>query len=128
MRDSTDARAVFVDARFRDFIMVHARRRLYYGSTFGPEHAGFPLPQVIERRAVMADLYGPGTDLGGDARALASQEAPAYVMFRPEDDGLGDNASLPPPWLRLELHRELFRRVYDRDGYRVYAVFRGRPR
>ena len=120
MRDSTDARAVFVDAAFRDLIMVHARRRLYFGSTFGPERAGFPLPQVIERRSVMADLYGPGADLGGDARALAALGAPAFVVFRPEDQR--DDASRPEPWRNLERHPEQFGRVYDRDGFRVYAV------
>ena len=116
MRDSTDARAVFVDARFRDLIMVHGRRRLYYGSTFGPERAGFPLPQVIERRAVMADVYGPGADLAGDARALASLGAPVFVVFRPGDFEGQD------PGRHFERHPELFERVYDRDGFAVYRL------
>jgi hypothetical protein len=118
MRDSTDVRAVFVDARHRDFIMVHGRRRLYYGSTFGSEHAGFPLPQVVERRKVMDDLYGPGADLGGDARALAALGAAAYVVFRPEDE----QAGRPAPWHDLERHPEWFGLVYEHDGFRVYAV------
>jgi len=120
MRDSTDARAVFVDAGFRDLIMVRARRRLYYGSTFGPEHAGFPLAQVNQRRAVMADLYGPGRDLGADARALAALGAPAFVVFRPEDER--DDAVRPTPWRNLEAHPEWFHPAYERDGFRVYAV------
>ncbi len=118
IRDSTDARAVFVDALHRDFIMVHGRRRLYYGSTFGTEHAGFPLPQVIERRAAMDDLYGPGADLGGDARALGVLQAPAFIVFRPEDEAAGR----PAPWHGLERHPAWFDLAYERDGFRVYAV------
>lgn len=122
MRDSTDARAVFVDDEFRDLIMVRARRRLYYGSLFGPTRAGFPLPQVIERRGVMADLYGPGADLDGDARSLASLGAPALVLYRPGD--AVDGSGRPAPWRNLERRPELFSRVYDRDGFQVFAVVR----
>ncbi len=120
MRDSTDTRAVFVDAHFRDLIMVRGRRRLYYGSTFGPEHAGFPMAQVVERRAVMADLYGPGDRLEGDARALAACGPQAFVVFRPEDER--DDASGEAPWRKLERHPAWFRRAYLRDGVRVYEV------
>jgi hypothetical protein len=122
MRDSTDARAVFVDARFRDLIMVRGRRRLYYGSVFGSSRAGFPPAQVIERRNVMADLYGPGDDLAGDARSLAALGPQALIVYRPGDDG--DGSGHAAPWRNLERRPELFSRAYDRDGFRVYAVAR----
>lgn len=120
MRDSTDARAVFVDARFRDLIMVRGRRRLYYGSVFGSSRAGFPPEQVIERRNVMSDLYGPGAALDADARSIAALGAPAFILVRPHDDG--DDAGPAAPWRSLERRPELFRRAYDRDGFRVYEV------
>jgi hypothetical protein len=67
----------------------------------------------------MDDLYGPRTDLGRDARALAALQAPAFIVFRPEDEPAGR----PPPWQDLERHREWFWLAYQRDGYRVYQVW-----
>jgi hypothetical protein len=118
MRDSTAARAVFVDARYRDLIMVRGRRRLYYGSTFGPEHAGFPLAQVTERRAVMEDLYGAGERLDADGRSLAALGQPAYVVFRPDDFGGAT------PWKPLARRADLFRLAFANAGFRVYALRR----
>ena len=118
MRDSTAARAVFVDARYRDLILVRGRRRLYYGSTFGPEHAGFPLAQVTERRAVMADLYGPGERLEADGRSLAALGQPAYVVFRPDDFGGAT------PRESLGRRADLFRLAYEDSGFRIYALRR----
>lgn len=124
MRDSTETRAVFVDNRFRDLIMVRGQRRLYYGSTFGPERAGFPIAQVTERRKVMNDLYAvypdldlrSPSDLARDSTALRRVGAPVYVLYREED------FSGAQPWRYLEYKRETFVPVYSRDGYRVFAL------
>jgi hypothetical protein len=131
IRDTTPPRAVFVDNRFRDLLMVRARRRLYYGSAFGPERAGFPLAQVTERRAVMADLYGAEGNLDRDAAALARLADPVFVLYRPEDSapaatGTSGSTSAAPgaPWRSLERRGDLFRLAYARDGYRVYALSR----
>jgi hypothetical protein len=118
MRDSTDGRTIFVDHRHRDMAMVKAARRLYYGSIWGPERAGFPLAQVTERRAVMDDLYRAGNDLAGDASRLTAFADPVYVIVRPEDFPQG-GAGAP-----LEHRLDLYHRVYDREGYRVYAPVR----
>jgi hypothetical protein len=120
MRDSTDARAVFVDNRFRDLIMVRGQRRLYYGSTFGPERAGFPIAQVTERRAVMADLYGTASDLDRDAAALRHIGAPTYLLFRAED--FARERRSEPLGGPLARRPDLFAPAYARDGYRVFAL------
>src|SRR5438477_13066241 len=80
---------VLVDNRYRDLIMVRACRQLYLGSASGPERAGFPLREVITRRAVMADLYGPARDLDGDVAALARLGRPAAVLYRSQDAAAG---------------------------------------
>ena len=108
---------VFVDDRFRDLIMVRARRQLYLGSSSGPERAAFPLQQVIERRAVMADLFGPARDLPGDAEALARLGRPAAIVYRSQDVAAGAR-----PGAALEARPDLFLRIYDRDGFVLYAV------
>jgi len=120
MRDSTDTRAVFVDHRFRDLIMVRGQRRLYYGSTFGPERAGFPIAQVTERRAVMADLFGPASELDQDAAALRRIGAPTYVLFRAED--FARERRSEPLGEPLARRPDLFAPAYARDGYRVFAL------
>ena len=103
--------AVMVDDAFRDLLAVEARRRLYLGSASGPELAGFPRDQVIERRAVVADLYGPGADLDRDAASLRGLGAPAYVLYRP-------GAASRPAALRPDL----FTPAYDHEGHVVYRV------
>ena len=118
MRDSTEVHTIFVDHQFRDQAMVKAARRLYYGSIWGPERAGFPRAQVTERRAVMRDLYVAGADLAGDAARLATFRDPVDVIVRPEDFAAGG------PGAPLEHRPDLYRRVYDREGYRVYAPLR----
>ncbi len=117
MRRATPANAVFVDHQFRDLIMVRARRQLYLGSSSGPERAGFPLRKVIERRAVMADLYGPAAALDADATALTRLGRPVYVLVRRSDFTV--TAS---PRGSFELRADLFTPAYDRDGFVVYHV------
>jgi hypothetical protein len=102
--------AVFVDDGFRDLLAVEARRRLYLGSSSGPELAGFPRDEIAERRAVVADLYGPGTELDPDVVSLRKLGAPIYVLYRP---GAPRPAAGRP---------DLFELAYDRDGYVVYRV------
>ena len=108
---------VLVDGGYRDLIMVRARRQLYLGSSSGPERAAFPLAQVIERRAVMADLYGPGRDLDRDAAALARLGRPAAVLYRGADARPGTR-----PGAVLAARPDLFEPLYDRDGFVLYAV------
>lgn len=117
IRAHSGARDVFVDAGYRDLIMVRARRQLYLGSDAGPEKAAFPLKEVLERRAVMADLYGPARELDRDAAALARVGRPIFVLIRP-GDGIAD----PKAGRALAARPDLFRPVYDRDGFVLYAV------
>lgn len=112
IRGETARDAVIVDDGFRDLLAVQARRRLYLGSSSGPELAGFPRDQVVERRAVVADLYGPGEGLERDAASLRRLGAPAYVLYRP-------GAPSPPPASRRP---DLFEPAYDREGHVVYRV------
>jgi hypothetical protein len=112
IRTNTARDAVFVDEGFRDILAVEARRRLYLGSPWGPELAGFPRDQLIERRTVIADLYGPGAALERDAQALRTIGAPVYVLYRPL-------APAPSPASRRP---DLFGLAYDHDGYLVYRV------
>jgi hypothetical protein len=108
---ATPRTAVFVDSGLQDLLAVEARRRLYLGSPKGPELAGFPLDQVEERRAVIADLYGAGAALDRDVASLRKLGTPVYVLYRPD-------AVSPPPATRPDV----FEPVYDRAGYVVYRV------
>jgi hypothetical protein len=92
IRDSTDSRAVFVDHRGRDLIMVRGPRRLWVGTPSGPEKAGFPPAEMEARRAVEDDLYGAARALDQDAERMS------------------------------RLGRPRFERVYDRDGFLVLRV------
>jgi hypothetical protein len=69
---------------------------------------------MARRRAVMSDLYGPAADLAGDAAALDSLAAPAYVLYRASDH---PGAA---PWAVLDADTAGFERVYAADGFRVY--------
>ena len=117
MRAATPAQAVFTDNRFRSLIMVKGRRQLLLGSDSGPERAAFPLDQVLERRAVLADLYGRADSLDRDAALLTRLGRPAYVLLRAADAGLDGS-----PGPDLDARPDLFARVYDRDGFIVYHV------
>ena len=117
MRAATPAQAVFTDDRFRSLIMVKGRRQLLLGSDSGPERAAFPLEQVLERRAVLADLYGRADSLDRDVAVMKRLGRPAYVLLRAVDAGPGGS---PAP--RLDARADLFARVYDRDGFIVYHV------
>ncbi len=117
MRGETQKQAVFVDNNFRSLIMVKGRRQLLLGSARGPELAAFPLDQVLERRAVMADLYGTADSLDRDVSLMAGLGRPAYVLLRADDGGPAG-----PPGPRLDARPDLFTRVYDRDGFVVYHV------
>jgi hypothetical protein len=117
IRERTPRDMVFVDARFRDLVMVRGRRQMYLGSPAGPEKAAFPLEQVIERRAVMADLYGPARQLDADADALTRLGRPACVIVRLEDVPEGANARAA-----LAARPDRFVPIYERDGFVLYAV------
>jgi hypothetical protein len=117
IRERTPRDMVFVDARFRDLVMVRGRRQMYLGSPSGPERAAFPLQQVIERRAVMADLYGPARQLDADADALTRLGRPACVIVRLEDVPEGANARAS-----LAARPDRFVPIYERDGFVLYAV------
>ena len=117
MRAATPPQAVFTDNRFRNLIMVKGRRQLLLGSDSGPERAAFPLDQVLERRAVLADLYGRADSLDRDGAVLTRLGRPAYVLLRATDAG-PDGSPAP----RLDARPDLFARVYDRDGFIVYHV------
>ena len=108
---------VVVDNRFRDLVMVRARRQLYLGSPSGPERAAFPLHEVIARRAVMADLYGPAASLDADADALVRLGRPGAVLYRAADARPGEQ-----PGRALATRPDRFERTYDRDGFVLYAV------
>lgn len=116
VRDSTGDDAVLVDAGGRDLAMVKAQRRLWVGTTSGPEKAGFPLRALEQRRAVAADLFGPCAALAADARALGALGRPVYVLYRPGD------APGRAPWESLERRPDLFVRVYEREGFRFYRL------
>jgi len=110
VRSATPLDAAFVDDGFRVQLAVQARRRLYLGDASGPELAGFPREDAIERHAVVADLYGPGAGLDRDAASLRTLGLPAYVLYRP---GAPRPAASRP---------DLFEPAYDREGYVVYRV------
>jgi hypothetical protein len=110
VRATTPLETAIVDDGFRVQMAVQARRRLYLGDASGPELAGFPRDEVIERHAVVADLYGPGADLDRDAAALGRLGFPVYVLYRP---GAPQPAAARP---------DLFEPAYDREGYVVYRV------
>ena len=117
IRTNTPREMVFVDEGYRDLVMVRARRQLYLGSSSGPERAAFPLAQVIERRAVMADLFGASAALDSDAGALRRLGRPACVICRvtAAPGGAAARAS-------LARRPDLFRAIYDREGFVLYAV------
>ena len=118
----TPVRAVFVDNQARDLIMVQARRQLLLGSKSGPELAAFPLEQLEERRAAMADLYGPLATLERDLVVLGRLGRPVYLLYRRTDFEAG-----PFPADSLARRADRFERVYDRDGLVVYHVVPGPP-
>ena len=111
IRASTPVDAVFVDDGFRDVIMVEGRRQLLLGSARGPEQAAFPLDQILERRMVMADLYGDADSLDRDVAMLRRLARPGYVVVRPG-----------APTAPFEARPDLFTRAYSADGFSVWAV------
>jgi hypothetical protein len=115
IRERTETNAVFLDARQRDLVMVHGRRRLYLGTATGTEQFAFPLEETRRRLAVMADLYGECRDAAGDAGALRELGRPVYVIVRPEDAAA--NAGLC-----LARHPGLFTEALRQGGYRVYRL------
>ncbi len=114
VRDHTPVDAVFTDHHSRDVLLVEGRRRLLAGTNSGPEKAAFPREELIRRRATMADLYGAGQDLAGDAACLDALHAPAYVLYRAPD------FAGTAPWTALDADSLRFERVYAAGGYRVY--------
>jgi len=118
LRDRTERDAVLVDAGYNDALMVEARRRLYLGTSFGPERGAFPLDQVRERRAVVADLYAHADSLDAALRSFATQDGPVYAVFR--GDATPDTSGAP--WRRLDARPDRCALVYDRDGNRVYRI------
>lgn len=121
IRERTPANAIVVDRGFRDLVSVRGRRALYLGTDKGPQWAAFPLDQVLERRRVAADLYGPAPDLDADAPALGRFGRPVLVVFRPEDD-----AGTAGAWAALRADSGRFEAVYDSAGYRVMRLRAGR--
>ena len=117
IREGTPAGSIVVDRGFRDLLMVWGRRPQYLGTDKGPEWAAFPLAQILERRRVVSDLYGPAADVSGDADALTRLGRPIYVVFRPEDDSLTFRA-----WKVVSTNRARFAPAYDRGGYRVVRL------
>ncbi len=95
MRTAVPRRAVVIDHHFRSLIMVTAHRQLLLGDTSGPERAAYPLDQVIERRAVMADLYGGADSLDRDLAVLGRLDRPAYVVVRSADFAAPDPRAPP---------------------------------
>jgi hypothetical protein len=117
IRNRTETDAVFLDDHYCDLIMVHGRRPLYLGSASGPEQFAFPLQELLRRRAVMADVYGPCGDLARDAGALDSLRRPIYLLYRPWA-GEPERAA----FRGLERSPGLFTQVLARGGYRVYRL------
>jgi hypothetical protein len=115
IRASTPVDAVFVDARYRDLIMVTGQRELYLGTHNGPEKAAFPLTELLRRRALVADVYGEAHDWASHRAALAALGRPVYVVYRPED---ADGRS---PWAAIDGDPRA-ERVYDAGGYRVHRL------
>jgi len=118
IRTQTPPRAVFIDNLYRDVLFVEGRRSLLLGSPGGPDYLGIPFGPHLRRSAVMADLYGPATDLAGDIAELEPLRSPVYVLYRPQD------FPSATPWTRLEADSTEFERVYLADGYRVYRLKR----
>jgi hypothetical protein len=116
MRAHVEPDGFLVDRGGRDLILVKAQRRLWVGTTANADKAAFPARELALRRAVEADLYDRANSLGADARALVRLGRPAYVLYRAPD------FPWTAPWRALEAHPELFTRVYDADGFRVYRV------
>ena len=117
IRDQTPADAVFLDNDFRPTIMVWGRRQLLIGTRSGPEMAAFPAGQILERRAVMADLYGGRDSFGRDLTLLRGLRRPVYVLIRSRDFPPGGD--LEPTLDRAPAD---FTRVYDHDGFLVYHL------
>jgi hypothetical protein len=117
IREHTPVEAIIVDSRFRNVVMVKGRRPLYLGTSSGPERAAFPMDQVVERRRVTADLYGPAAAIEDDLIALERLGRPIYVVYRPEDD-----AETAGAWGRLDARRDRFELSYDHEGYRVLRL------
>ncbi len=105
-----------VDRGGRDLVMVKAQRRLWVGTTSGPERAAFPARELARRRAVEADLYGSADSLEADARALAGLGRPAYVLYRLSD------FREAKPWRALEARYQRFMTVYTTREFRLYRV------
>jgi hypothetical protein len=116
IRAHTEPNAVFTDRAGRDLIMVKGQRRLWVGTTDDPAKAAFPEPELNERRSVEGDLYGTARSLDRDAESLARLARPVYVLFRASD------FPSPTSWSALESRPDLFVRVYDHDGFRVYRL------
>ena len=121
LRALAPADAVVVDRGFRDYAMVLAGRQLYCGSPAGPTRAGFPAPELAERHAVMADLYGPLDDPTGDAAKLARLGRPVYVVYRESDVVRPEEARV------LDRASDRFRRVHDDGGFVVYSLLPEAP-
>jgi hypothetical protein len=114
VRSATPARAVFVDNRSRDVLLVEGRRRLLAGTPHPAERTAFSVSELARRREVMADLFGPATGLDRDVELLDALGAPVYVLYRIED--FPDAA----PWTALEADSARFERVYATPTHRVY--------
>jgi hypothetical protein len=117
IRNRTETDAVFLDDHYCDLVMVHGRRPLYLGSASGSEQFAFPLQELLRRRAVMADVYGPCGSLARDAEALGSLRRPIYLLYRPWV-GVPERTT----FRGLERRPDLFSQVLARDGYRVYRL------
>jgi hypothetical protein len=117
IREQTPKRAVIVDHRFRELVEVQGRRQLYLGTDQGVEFGGWPRDQLLERRRVVADLYGAARDLPGDVRSLERLGRPIYVVFRPEDD-----AETARAWSVLRGSRARFEPAFESEGYRVLRL------
>lgn len=117
IREHTPVQAIIVDSHYRNVVMVNGRRPLYLGTSSGPERAAFPMDQVVERRRVTADLYGPAVAIEEDLTALERPGRPIFVVFRPEDDVETSGA-----WAKLHARRDRFELSYDREGYRVVRL------
>jgi len=117
IRTSTPRDAMFVDAEYRDLVMVLGHRPVLLGTRRGPEKAGYPLSQVLKRRAVMEDLYGAAGDLDADFAVLEGLKRPVYLIYR-DEDGAGAVAALRA----LEDRPDLATVVHAADGVTVLAA------